>query len=132
MTAPVSFELAKLLKEKGFDKPCREGWVNYLASFTGETRMPDDESNLVLDRLGNTHLIERPTIADVCMWLYEEHGIWVSVVDNNPEQTKWEYQISRKGAGLVYSSAQYPSTYYNSPTEAYEKAIEYTLKHLIP
>lgn len=47
MDTSVSFKLAKLLKEKGFDVPCREGWINYLTSFTGETGMPDNESNLV-------------------------------------------------------------------------------------
>jgi hypothetical protein len=134
MNTPVSFELAKLLKEKGFDIPCKEGWVNYLQLFTGETRMPDNESNLVIDRLGNSHLIERPTIAEVCMWLYEKHGIWIKVNWYNVKNNNifWSYTIEK--------ILQYPEPIdytpqntinSNSPTEAYEAAIEYTLNNLI-
>lgn len=72
-----------------------------------------------------------PTIADVIMWMYDKHGIWISVVDNNPEQTKWEFQISRREIGLLYSSGQYPPTYSDTPTESYEGAIEYCLNNLI-
>ena len=124
MNTPVSFPLAKLVKEKGFDIPCTEGWINYLTSFTGETGMPDDESNLVLDRLGNPHLIERPTIADVVMWLYEKHGIWISCEPY--DVGRFKYIIIN---GLNLSGKEI--TGFNSPTEAYEAAILYTLNNLI-
>ena len=63
-------------------------------------------------------LCSAPTIAEVVMWLYEKHGDWISVV-------KFE----------KYSSCTFRHNClfkeYNSPTEAYEAAIEYTLKNLI-
>ena len=134
MNTTVSFSIAKLLKEKGFDEPCREGWVNYLASFTGETRMPDDESNLVLDRLGNTHLIERPIIADIVMWLYEKHGIWIQPLpyDTITAAKEWTATILSLNWGEDKEvHYEYKLGGLNSPTEAYEAAIEYILKNLI-
>ena len=126
MNLPVNFEIAKLLKEKGFDIPCREGWINYLVSFTGETKMPDDESNLVIDRLGNRHLIERPTIAEVIMWLYEKHKVWISPW--MASEKSWGFHILRCSDGHVISRNEGLK---NSPTEAYEAAILYTLNNLI-
>lgn len=123
MNTPVSFQLASLLKEKGFDIPCREGWVNYLKSFTGETRMPDYESNLVMDRLGNSHLIERPTISQVVMWLYEKHKIWISVDPDNDIDT-WFYTISHGTSTTVFGN-------YSGPIEVYEKGIEHVLNSMI-
>lgn len=49
MNTPVSFELSKLLKEKGFNIP-----------------YPNVESSY-------------PTIVEVVMWLYEKHGIWIDI-----------------------------------------------------
>lgn len=126
MNKPISFPLAKLVKEKGFDIPCTEGWINYLTSFTGETGMPDDESNLVLDRLGNPHLIERPTIADVVMWLYEKHEYWCYTYTNGKI---WHPCIQHKFGDMAVLSGKIGE--FNSPTEAYEKGIEYILNNMI-
>jgi len=66
-----------------------------------------------------------PTISDVVMWLYEKHGIWV------------HSEICFDGKGFIPKITevvenQYPyNTQFNSPTEAYEAAIEYTLNNLI-
>jgi hypothetical protein len=54
MNKPISYPLAKLLKEKGFDEPC---------------------PNLYYQ----PERCKKPTIADVIMWLYEKYGIWVNV-----------------------------------------------------
>lgn len=132
MNKSICYTLAKLLKEKGFDVPCREGWVNYLVSFTGETRMPDDESNLVIDKLGNRHLIERPTISDVVMWLYEKYGIWIMV--NN-----WYEHVLDNDDNILdkthlfawFITGEAEERTFKTPTEAYEAAIEYTLTKLI-
>lgn len=137
----VDFSTAKLLKEKGFDTPCKEGWVNYLTPFTGETGMPDDESNLVIDTLGNRHLIERPTIAEVVMWLYEKYGIWINPA---PRLSSWIFTIQEiktsSNNSLVdidfygtndYLKSKGVPTIMLSPTEAYEAAINYTLNNLI-
>ncbi len=64
MNTPVSFELAKLLKEKGFD-------LNHeymVFTFSETEKYPEGE------------LFLKPTIAEVVMWLYEKHEIWIGVI----------------------------------------------------
>lgn len=106
MTTPVSFEIAKLLKEKGY------------------RILPDFKSSY-------------PTIAEVVMWLYEKYGIWVQgpfPLNNG----KWEWVVFFLKEPLDGSdgfknrmSILDEKPYYNTPTEAYEAAIEYVLKNLI-
>jgi hypothetical protein len=131
MNTPIGYPLAKLLKEKGFDVPCREGWVNYLVSFTGETRMPDDESNLVIDKLGNRHLIERPTIADVVMWLYEKHGIWLYCEIKGDNFYVKAKRIKSNWRRVVSGVVNNENILFNSPIEAYEAGIKYCLEKVI-
>lgn len=107
MNTPVSFELAKLLKEKGFD-----GNHEYMVFTSVETEIyPEGE------------LFLKPTIAEVVMWLYDKHGIWISVL---PSYT-WNYTLYSKITHLQMHS----DGLFNSPTEAYEAAIEYALNNLI-
>ena len=106
MNTPVSFETAKLLKEKGFNKRSEP----YRYSNTGELTLLEG--------------LDAPTIAEVVMGLYEKYGIWISV-----------YQYKDHAAD-VNDDYMFRSNYtkireYKTPKEAYEAAIEYTLKHLI-
>jgi hypothetical protein len=111
MKTPVKFELAKLLKEKGFDKRSEP----YRYNKFGETTLLEG--------------INAPTIAEVVMWLYEKHKIWITSepciihngITNIHKIFKDNYldTISRASKG------------YNSPIEAYEAAIDYTLNNLI-
>ena len=100
MNTHVNFETAKLLKEKGF------GMDNSL----------DD-------------IYLAPTIAEVAMWFYKTHDIWiVPSYELNIEDHKreWFWSAIKGGEEVAYQFNDF-----NSPTEAYEAAIEYTLKHLI-
>ncbi len=122
MKTPVSFEIAKLLKEKGFDIPC---W-SYYSSLNLYTFELGDWNN---HTIGDTSMHKRnagyysaPTIAEVVMWLFDKHGIWIYT--SKPDEQGWVIHWQ----GLT----DYPSLqYYSSPTEAYEAAIEYTLKNLL-
>ena len=74
----------------------------------------------------NQHLYSE--IMQVIMWLYEKHGIWISVVQNE-YLDKFQYTLTQKKSNswnIVDNDKLF-----NSPTEAYEAAIEYTLKNLI-
>lgn len=76
--------------------------------------LPDFESNY-------------PTIAEVVMWIYENHNIWVSVDRYlDPEES----EDFRYGYNIYYID-DYFGRGYKTPTEAYEGAIEYTLNNLI-
>lgn len=113
MTTPVIFELAKLLKEKGFNKPCK------MYYHTGGI--------LKRERVGwLNEICEAPTIAEVVMWLYEKHGIWISV-NRESESGVFFFSVDKDKGDFFYDKGDD----FNSPTEAYEAAIEYTLKNLI-
>ena len=119
LNKPVDFTTAKLLKEKGFDENCRFG---YNGSF--------EPHHIGLIEFGylqrNSELLKltysAPTIAEVIDWLYEKHGIWISVLQHtkNSEGKYFEAFVN----SMTFSG-------YNSPTEAYEAAIEYCLNKLI-
>lgn len=99
MNTLVNFEIAKLLKSKGF-------------------KAKADTYNV-------------PTMSEAIVWLYENHGIWVSVMPYNDEelsQTLWEHTIINIDDDYNDCSDY---TFYHSPTEAYEAAILYCLTELI-
>lgn len=110
MNTPVSFELAKLLKEKGFDD-FTQIWYQHGEGISGCVEGKRDYYN----RKGDIYT-SAPTISDVCMWLYEKHGIWIGVYDLD-DTTIFRHCFSNID--------------FNSPTDAYSSAIEYTLNNLI-
>ena len=63
-----------------------------------------------------------PTISDVVMWLYEKHEYWCYVYTNGKI---WHPCIQHKFGDMAVLSGKIGES--NSPTEAYEAAIEYTL-----
>lgn len=77
--------------------------------------------SIELERLLLEKNIDAPvktTIADVVMWLYDNHGIWIYT--SKPDEKGWV--IHWQGF------SNYPALqYYNSPKEAYEAAIEFYL-----
>ena len=114
MHTTVSFELAKLLKEKGINI-----WSEYrYTDFNGIERLEKEASEI---------FPYAPTIAEVVMLLYEKHGIWIVAWKNpdNPSQFYFEIDTPVKRIGDLSLGL------FNSPTEAYEAAIEYTLNNLI-
>ncbi len=71
------------------------------------------------------------TIAEVTMWLYEKHGIWISISIDVWNTNLCEFRVIG-GKDSYKNPYDYESHIsYNSPIEAYEAAIEYTLKNLI-
>ena len=132
MNTPVSFEIAKLLKEKGYKtETCHKGWHGDFGALKGDTYPFLGTYTFFenfLTRNIEEHQIESPTIEEVVMWLYEKHGIWIAVSHemNDLHQTEW-FWIGVKNGEEVAS--QYFG--FNSPTEAYSQAIEFTLKNLI-
>ena len=116
MNTPVSFEIAKLLKER------KQNIISSKLMYASSGKLTDaiyDFDNWCF----------APTIAEVITWLYEKYGIWI--VSLPITKNKWYFEILynyKKDIGWVCMN---DSTEFNSPTEAYEAAIEYTLKNLI-
>jgi len=126
MNTPVSFPIAKLLKEKEFN-------LKVMSFYDYERLSTPFDKQRQLDGLINYNPINwnsnknqytsAPTIADVLMWLYKNHKIWISVDPENDTDT-WFHTITHGKSVTVFGN-------YSSLTEAYEKGIEHILNEII-
>lgn len=127
MNNPVNFELAKLLKEKGYNfyHPTSY-WEGEITHMTTGYALEDGTTSQK-----NYWDFERyyaPTISEVVMWLYEKHGIWIVVMPKRKDKGLfWGGYID---TGKDEFMKSYGSNF-NTPTAAYKAAIEYALKNLI-
>lgn len=124
MNTPVSFKLAKLLKEKGYDEWTKT-WHQRGEGISGCVEGKGDFYN----RKGDVYT-SAPTIAEVVMWLHEKHDVWIMVTKNHYETlVRWDFYVNND-----YFNNKHPNQDlmgYYSPTDAYEAAIEYTINKLI-
>jgi hypothetical protein len=133
MNKRVSFPIAKLLKEKGFDG-YKDKYHYPNLSDKQEICLPTDW-NKFTDMAGNSEYYSAPTIADVVMWIYEKHGIWIWVGCRDLENGKTIFIAngrnvpSTKSNGFVIDVIPYQPK--DNPTEAYETAFEHILNKLI-
>ena len=127
MTTPVNSEIAKLLKEKGFDEP-----VNYYFADNGRKEHFQEKYKANYNSSVSVGLtLSRPTIAEVVMWLYEKHGIWIYVnEEHRPYIIKEGKNLNYQGKVFRIENENYKYSWI-LPTEAYEAAIEYVLTNLI-
>lgn len=119
MNKPINFEIAKLIKQKGFNDTVTRRY-NYLGKLSKYTQFPENYNTEIW---GDE--ISGPTIAEVVMWLYKKHGIWIVVdYDDDSKKNIWFYNFKTKHSEGMEEG-------FKSPTAAYERAIEYVLKYLI-
>lgn len=146
MNTPVSFELAKLLKEKKFglndddyiqlsrwyDKKSKyfendiyvSKKLNKSPNHLGADTINDFEANLSFIDNSLDKLYLAPTIAEVVMWLYKRYKIWISV---------YEYKDHAADANDddVFRTSYTKIKEFNCPIQAYEAAIKHVLNELI-
>lgn len=123
----ISFETAKLLKEKGFDENTP---VNY---FVGD----DKPRGCVVGEMiyhkraeEDTHLIACPTLQMAMKWLMEVHDIYIDVLLlNHSEEGIYGYVIQNITSRDYIATSRNNS--YNTYVEAAEEAIKYCLENLI-
>ena len=121
----VSFEMAKLLKEKGFDEPCCGSY-----SYRG--------GNVVVraSKLSNTDLcyhpdisgISAPTLQMAMRWLRKVHNAFISIIYENDGVFVANLKVPLKGIDCLID---YKHNCWFTYEEAAEAAIEYCLKILI-
>ena len=136
----VSFEIAKKLKEKGFDKFCENG---YFLKSGIEYSVPNDNSVLVSaigEIIFNTEccwfeeeieygrdIIYAPTISQVLKWLREEKGIHICISCSIAPLANWEYETVEID-GVVFVNAD---DGYSTYEESALAGIKYILDNLI-
>lgn len=130
--AYCSFEVSKLLKEKGFDAQCRAAYTDYGQLFT--TQIQQYITNIICSK-GNLWKCIAPTHQMAMKWLREAHNKHCDIgydIDLN-----WFFQIIDLKETVEYD---YPETKYyhtenetgfNSYEEAVEAALKYCLENLI-
>lgn len=153
MNNSVNFEIAKLLKEKGFDEYCFFIWneenleepyyyaenyqmiclrIHYYGDIPMVNNSYIEKHATYVEKDETTEetyeLLTAPTIAEVVMWLYEKHGIWIEVRKVN--YSRFDYKIINGTESLMYVKTHLHNSLL-SPTEAYEAAILYCLNNLI-
>lgn len=122
--AYVSFEIAKLLKEKGFDWDC-----NAIYGRRGEFQRNTDRAF----NNGGLHVTSAPTHQMACAWLREVHKVLIVIDAYHTDH--WEGYIDSFEI-RIYSHAStiiVPNeiAHHTDYTEAVEAAIKYSLENLI-
>ena len=121
----VSFETAKLLKEKGFDE-------RGLCVYTVEEERFYTFGDWVENSCLLPNLISAPTHQMALKWLREEHRIETLIVLselNADNSRKYMFDIYSSDINRDFDSVQKEE--FNSYEQAVEAAIKYTLENLI-
>lgn len=115
----VSFETAKLLKEKGFDLNMSPKWYN-----------PNAEDPNYVSPVGLEGGLPALTLQMACKWLREAHGLHIEIMHlgDKPINEGWFRNIQLIGKddsiGLLLPT-------YSSFEEACDEAIKYCLEKLV-
>ena len=126
----VSFETAKLLKEKGFDSEVHSfyyvlgseiGKPGYLANNVSRNTSPGRNFNWE-----NGAWISRPTIQMAMKWLREIHNLYISVEPNHDKEGLHNAYVRRN-----WWKHNWGGIGYKTYEEACEAAIKYCLENLI-
>jgi len=127
----VSFEIAKSLKERGFNEPCEGFYVNsdvlsHTLSNAKNSKWDEDKSTI--------GYISAPTLQMAMKWLREEHSIFIDIISrfsmNADKDVCFSYSC-KKLTETYKSGYEYEDGEWLSYEEAAEAAIKYCLKNLI-
>lgn len=120
----VSFDTAKMLKEAGFDVPCK----SYYELEDGEVVRKDGVSKHDYNGMEDA-VCSRPTQALAARWLREKHRIVVDVTFIPPsvDGNEWQYFIGEMD-DMVWKGDFEPS---DRRYKTYEEALEAGLKGAI-
>jgi hypothetical protein len=120
----VSFETAKLLKEKGFDVPCIVWYAEYTSQYGGDTYNIIQYDNHNRFEEGYKFLFYAPTLQMAMKWLREVHKLYMYTAFAGMEEV-WFSRIYNKDKHLKDLDG------FNTYEQACEEAIKYCLENLI-
>ena len=126
----VSFEIAKLIKEKGFHSECHAYYTSYA---NGHNEFHISEAYpLCLDfnNDGEDYETSVPTLQMTMKWLREVHKIFITISvrfsNNADDDINFSYLIKDHNEHTEYDDGEFISY-----EDACEAAIEYSLTRLI-
>lgn len=118
----VSFETAKLLKEKGFDAECDKCYAYFTDDDIRWMGLSYPKSAQVLSENRYPCI----TLQMAMKWLREICGLIINIEYKDICPT-WKWRIDIKSSDKKHTNFQHYDTY----EQAVEAAIKYSLKHLI-
>lgn len=121
----VSFETAKLLKEKGFDEVCWRYWSVSENEIYGTDGIPFQNHELDDDMLA------APTLQMSMKWLRDVHNIHISLRPTFTEDAPYWYNASVHQVEAHRFRDKYFSEHFETYEEACEASIKYCLTNLI-
>ncbi len=117
----VSFETAKLLREKGFDEPTTKSY------YTEGFETPMKFSHDLLPRIQTDEFL-CPTLQMVMKWLREVHNLHINIfVTWKDKIPHYQWSIDN----LITQNTTYDTPCLEKYEEACETAIKYCLENLI-
>lgn len=130
----VSFETAKLLKEKGFNERLLTFYITDEAKKEGCFQLmafTDDK----IDNNYSDHCYLAPTLQMAMKWLREVHGIFIAIniVSNTTVTMEQRYYFFKpyKNRRIYNFPLNYSVQLYQTYEQACEEAIKYCLENLI-
>jgi hypothetical protein len=123
----VPFELAKKLKEKGFNEPC---YGYYHCNGGNESFELCGNGNRDFLNSKNKHRIAAPTIPQVLKWLREEQKLHIEVMFIRPLRNRVKYYITDTD-GSRGDFMDVADEHYETWEQATLAGIEYVLDNLI-
>lgn len=128
----VSFEIAKLLKEKGFDSENVSEFGGFYVDYfhNGQDVGIATESMMLNKTLSDWEYL-RPTLQMTMKWLREEHNIFIAI-NMVPDTIQKHYFFKLYVGRKIYNfPLDYSVEFYTIYEEASEAAIKYCLENLI-
>ena len=123
----ISFETAKILKEKGFDEPCDVWYSEYSSQFGDEKYTSIEFDNHNKFDKDYKFICSAPTLQMAMKWLMEVHNVNIEIHYNRFGEN-YKYLIIYKPE--VLDDIRSLGVFY-SYEEACEAAINYCLENLI-
>ena len=117
----VSFEVAKLLKDKGFDEGCR-------AHYGGDGSFSYEKYEVEASGCEMHNAILAPTLQMTMKWLREMYNIYIVIT---PSMFWGKYNVSIYKKGNIYPYGFDGDSLISSYEKAVENAIKYCLENLI-
>lgn len=126
----VSFETAKLLKEKGFDCACKVWYSEYTSQFGGEkyTSIEFDDHNRFEENY--KFICYAPTLQRAMKWLREVYELYIEISLSCDREDK-NAKIFDTSIFNIYNQRYKKLSNIQGYEEACEAAIKYCLENLI-
>jgi hypothetical protein len=118
----VSFEVAKLLKEKWFDEDTKTVYIGRYLIFKGDG---------TISNTTDMPIIPAPTHQMAMKWLREVHNICIVIDCDVCDSFEFYAKIYIKGEGSWITCVDYEDSGSNDYKQVAESAIKYCLTNLI-